>query len=82
MTTSDGTFGVKKYKPKVESRTLLVIDYLLYLALRVALLGHEGEERPSVVVGLLLGRRPGVLAVVGQLWGRIFMLKSTYPVRK
>ena len=37
---------------------LLVIDYLLYLALRMALLGHEGEERPGVVVGLLLGRRP------------------------
>ena len=41
------------------------------LPLRMALLRHEGEERPRVVVGLLLGRRPGILTVVGQLWGKM-----------
>ena len=40
-----------------------------HLAVGVLLLGHEREQRPRVVVRLLLGRRSRVLSIVGQLLG-------------
>ena len=40
-----------------------------HLAVRMLLPGHEGQDGSCVVVGLLLGGRPGVFSVVGQLRG-------------